>query len=499
MLLLASLACDLSNPTPASWVLTPTALALAASATANAATQAAAVVPLVSLTPVPSIAPPTATPQATALSSAGPWLVYPSDGGQALVVRNVDGSAALHIVIPPLLYAADLTRGLSPSGGVIAFRTGLRSQPAETALYLLSLPQGTLERLTPLFSESEQAMIQAGQDDRAADAAVGVMRTDSLAWSPNGRYLAFIAGLDRNASDLYIYDTQTAHFSRMTFGSNMVATPFWSSNSQSLITQEVVSFNAGATAPAWTLGDVWMTDVKTGESAKIYTPPPASVGEVFTGWETDSSLLTYSRSAAGGVSLRLIDLKPFKSTTLLSGPFDALVFDPTSRVIAFIHKQTTGGSDLLANGLYLLAPDTLNPSLVQAGEWQGLVWSVDGGQFMASGPQGVISVTPDGMPALIGGEVQLSPSPQGSWLVGWGGSALSGQPGLRLYRTSGALVQQLIGDPVQQVTWQPDARGLFFISGSRLELVTFPGLQPVILDPDLKPGATPVLVWVSAG
>ena len=83
--------------------------------------------------------------------------------------------------------------------------------------------------------------------------------------------------------------------------------------------------------------------------------------------------------------------------------------------------------------------------------------------------------------------------------MGWGGSALSGQPGLRLYRTSGALVQQLIGDPVQQVTWQPDARGLFFISGSRLELVTFPGLQPVILDPDLKPGATPVLVWVSAG
>jgi hypothetical protein len=479
--------------------LTPTALAQAASATANAATQAAAVVPLVSLTPVPSMAPPTATPQPTALSPAGPWLVYPSEGGQALVVRNVDGSAAMRVVIPPLLYAADLTRGLSPVGGIMVFRTGLRSQPAETALYLLSLPDGSLKRLTPLFSESEQAMIQAGTDSRAADTAVGVMRADSLAWSPDGRYLAFIAALDRNASDLYLYDTQAGKFSRMTFGPNMYATPFWSSNSQSVMTQEVVSFNAGSTVQAWKLGDVWLTDVKTGLSAKVYTPPPDSEGEVFTGWETDTSLLTYSRSAAGGVSLRLIELKPFKSTTLLSGPFDALVFDPTSRVVAFIHNQSGAASDMLANGLYLLAPDSLDPRLVQAGQWQGLSWSVNGGEFMASGAQGVVSVTPDGAAALISGEVQLSPSPQGSWLAGWGGSSLSGQPGLRLYRTGGALVQQVVSDPVQQVIWQPDAKGLFFISGSRLELAVFPALQPVILDPDLKPGVTPVLVWVTAG
>ena len=76
---------------------------------------------------------------------------------------------------------------------------------------------------------------------------------------------------------------------------------------------------------------------------------------------------------------------------------------------------------------------------------------------------------------------------------------MNGQPGLRLYRSGGALVQQVVSDAVQQMIWQPDAKGLFFISGSRLELAVFPALQPVILDPDLKPGATPVLVCMTAG
>jgi hypothetical protein len=499
ILVMASLACDLSNPTPLAWALTPTALAQAASVTAYAATQAAAVQPLPSLTPVPSGVPPTATVPAASLSATGPWLVYPSGGGQALVTRNADGSAATQVSIPPLLYAADLTRGLSPKGGMIAFRTGQRVQPAETALYLLNLPEGRLERITPLFSESEQALVQAGQDGRAADVAVGVVRPDALAWSPDGRYLAFIAALERNAADLYLYDTQGGKISRMTFGTNMSASPFWTTNSQSVITQEVVSFNAGSAAAALKLGDIWITDAQTGVTSKVYSPPPESAGEVFTGWETDTGLLAYSHSPAGNVSLRLVNLKPFKITTLLSGPFDTLAFDPATRTIAFTRSQAGAGSTLLATGLYLLAPDSLDPRLVQAGEWQGLVWSDSGGEFIARGPQGVIGVTPDGTPALISGENQLLPSPGGKWLACWGDATTAAKPGLRLYRTGSTLVQAVVTDAVQQLAWQPDAMGFFFIAGSRLELAVFPSLQPVILDPDVKPGPTPVLVWVNSG
>jgi hypothetical protein len=384
---------------------------------------------------------------------------------------------------------------------VIAFRTGLPSQPAGTALYLLYLPLGRLERVTPLFSESEQALVQGGQNARAADAAVGVVHPDALAWSPDGRYLAFIAALERNAADLYLYDTRAGKISRMTFGSNMSATPFWSPNSQSVFTQEVVSFNAGATgavAAAWKLGDVWITDAQTGVTSKVYTPPPESAGEVFVGWETDTGLLTYSRTSAGGASLRLVNLVPYKITTLLSGPFNELAIDPGTKTIAFTHKQDGSGSPPLATGLYLLAPDSLDARLVQAGEWQGLKWSDNGGEFMASGPQGAIGVTPDGTPAMISGEVQLSPSPGGKWLAGWGDSTSAFKPGLRLYRTGGALVQEVASDPVQALAWQPDAMGFFFIRGNHLDLASFPSLQAITLDPDLKPGATPVLVWVNS-
>jgi hypothetical protein len=501
ILVLASLACDLSNPTPVVWSLTPTALAQAASATAYAATQAADFQPLPTFTPIPSVAPPTPTVPAASLTTTGPWLVYPTNAGQALVARNSDGSGTTRVDIPPLLDTTDLTTGLSPKGGLVAFRTGLPSQPAETALYLLSLPQARLERITPLFSESEQALIQGGQDPRAADAAAGVVQPDALAWSPDGRYLAFIAALERNAADLYLYDTQARKISRMTFGSNMSASPFWSPNSQSVFTQEVVSFNAGAAgaaAAAWKLGDVWLTDVQTGLSAKIYTPPPESAGEVFVGWETDTGLLTYSRTSAGGASLRLINLAPFKITTLLSGPFDELAIDPGTKTIAFTRNKAGTGSQPLGTGLYLLAPDSLDPRLVQAGEWQGLKWSDNGGAFLASGPQGAVSVTPDGTPALITGETQLSPSPGGKWLACWEDSTSAFKPGLRLYRTGGVLVQEVVSDPVQELAWQPDAMGFFFIAGNHLDLAAFPSLQAITLDPDIRPGAAPVLVWVKS-
>ncbi len=324
------------------------------------------------------------------------------------------------------------------------------------------------------------------------------MLPNSLAWSPDGRYLAFIAALDRNAADLYLYDTQTGKISRMTFGPNMSATPFWSPNSQWVFTQEVLSFNTGAAGAAWKLGDVWMTDAQTGLPTKIYTPPPESEGEVFAGWETGTGLLSYSRTAAGGASLRLVNLTPFKITTLLTGPFAELAIDPGTKVIAFTPTQSGVGSSSLGAGLYFLAPDSLDPSQVQAGEWRGLHWSDNGGEFLASGPQGVVGVTPDGTPALISGEAQLSPSPGGKWLAAWGDSTSVFKPGLRLYRTGGMLVQEVSTDPVQALAWQPNAMGFFFIAGNHLDLAAFPSLQVITLDADLKPGATPVMVWVSA-
>jgi WD40 repeat protein len=487
-------ACDQSNPTPGSWSLTPTDQAIAASATAYAATLNAVTLPLPNYFLTPSIIPPTSTYLVSTLTTTGPWLVYPTNGGQALVALNLDGTVANRVTIPPLLDVADLLSGLSPKGGVIAFRTGLLSTPEEDALYLLYLPEGKLQVLTPLFSEVEQLLIES-QDQRALDAVRSVIQPDSLSWSPDGRYLAFFAALDRNSSDLYLYDTQEQKINRMTFGLNMVSTSFWSPDGQWVFTQEVMAINDNN---GWTLGSVLRINVQTGETVTVYTPPPESTREVFVGWANLTTLISYSLGPDGGESLRLFELTLSKESHLFSGPFRELAFDPKTKTIAFIPGQSSSGTGSLVPGLYFLLPDNIEPQLVQTGNWQNLSWSVNGNEFLSSGNQGAAGVTPDGKTHLVPGEAHMSPSPTGKWLACWGGATSGYKTGIRLYRSEGGVFQEVVNSPVQELVWQPDSNGIFFISGNHLDMATFPSLQVVTLDSDVKPGLLPYLIWVFA-
>ena len=493
LLVFVSQACDLSNPTPPPFRGgSPTAQAIAASATAHAATQNAVTLPLPNFYLTPSVVPPTATHPVPTLSNTGPWLVYPTDGGQALVALNLDGTVANRVTIPPLLDVADLLPGLSPKGGVMAFRTGRLSTPEEDALYLLYLPDGKLQVLTPLFSEIEQLMIES-QDQRALDAVKGVIQPDSLSWSPDGRYLAFIAALDRNSSDLYLYDTQEHKIIRLTFGLNMVSTSFWSPDGQWVFTQEVMAFNGNN---GWTLGSVLRINVQTGETLKVYTPLPESTREVFVGWANLTTLISYSLGPDGGESLRLFELTFSKESFLYSGPFRELAFDPQTKTIAFIPGQSSSGTGFVVPGLYFLLPDNIEPQLVQTGNWQNLSWSVNGNEFLISGSQGAAGITPDGTANLVPGEARLSPSPTGKWLACWGGTMSGYKTGVRLYRSEGGVSQELINSPVQELVWQPDSNGVFFISGNHLDMATLPSLQVLTLDSEVKPGLLPYLIWV---
>jgi hypothetical protein len=290
-IVLVGLACSLSNPTPVFWALTSTAQAAAATSTAFVATQAAGYKPLPTYTQIPTIAPLTPTSLPNALAPNGPWLVYPAQAGQALFAVNIDGSAPYPVIIPPLMDPRDLTEDVSPNGGMVAFRSGLKSSPDQASLYLLHLPEGQLQLVTPLLSPAEKSLLAAGKDSRAAEAASGVTQQNAIAWSPDGHYLAFVAALDRNSADVYLYDTRTEKINRATFSANMNATPFWSPDSHWLYEQEVLSYGDGT---SWKPGIVRAIDIQTGTSFEIYAAPANSSGEVFVGWLNDTTFLSYS-------------------------------------------------------------------------------------------------------------------------------------------------------------------------------------------------------------
>ncbi len=51
---------------------------------------------------------------------------------------------------------------------------------------------------------------------------------DTLAWSPDGRFLAYVAATDGPSADIYVYDTQTSEVRRITDGPNQPELLGWS-------------------------------------------------------------------------------------------------------------------------------------------------------------------------------------------------------------------------------------------------------------------------------
>lgn len=493
LLLLAQLACSLSNPTPAVWVLTPTALARAATATARARALATEALPLPTFTITPSLVPATPTPVITELNPAGPWLVYPSDGGDSLVALNPDGSGLTRLGVT-LLDTNDLVDGLAPQGGVVALRTGRRSDFSSLGLVLVHFPSGQIDKITPLLSPDLQALANSGDSgQRTRLAAQAVSGRGALRWSPDGRYLAFLGAIDGDSSDLYLFDTSDHSLSRLTTGSNQAATPIWSPGGQMVITQE---FEAYLPAGGFNPTAVWTTNISSKETVRVYTPPANSTGEIFAGWLGDEQLLTYSQGAQGGFDLRRVDIVKIKDTTLFPGPFGELSFEPESKTTALTGVAARGATSGLPNGLYLLPAESSDPTPVEGGDWRDLRWEPQNKLFTARGVLGILWAGLDGHYNLLQGEAAAALSPSGSWVAAWGQAPDDTHPGLRLYKPGGELLQTITGDSIQDLAWLPGSNGFFYLSGSRLYRVEFPQLQPRLIDEAVQPGQEAGLTWI---
>lgn len=492
IIFLTALACSLSNPTPAAWVLTPTAAAAAEEATSAIQTRDAAsnqVPPIPSPTPTnlpeiqntPSLAP-------NHLNIQGPWLVYPTEEGRSLTVRNADGSGQTRLPLPdPLLDVGDLTNGMAPHGGWLAVRTGRRADWGDLAIELIHLPDGHIQRLSPLLSPAVQ------KDNLVIQSVVW---RDALRWSPDGRYLAFIAAVDGSSSDLYVYDLVANKIQRMTSGSNQAATPFWTPDSLWVITQEMDGLTTSATV-GWDLTTVWAVNISTQEIRKLYDPPPDSDGEVFLGWYTPGELALYSQGSYGAHNLRVLDLEKLTMTPIFVGVFSHMAYDPGNKEFLYSLGEDRVSATGASPGLYEIHPETNETQLLQAGEWAQLNWSVQANSFIANGLQGTLVINPSGSLVLFNNEPSSLPSPSGKWQVSWGGADAGPYTGLRLYQTTGQILQTLLKDPVQVLTWMPDSTGFFVLAGGHLDYFTFPDLQPVALEDSVNQGSFGGFFWIS--
>jgi len=483
-----------------------------------------------------TLAPPPAlhaTPSPIRPTSQGgaptAWLVYSRAGSKTLAaIRTGPGAPtepALIELPDPLLRGSDLRAGASPTAGLLAVRTAPGDGPAPRkgmALRVIDLASGAVSEISPLLSPALERQWESSAS-QIPEPARAVMDESSLSWSPDGRYLAFIAAADGPSADLYVYDSQRRQSLRLTKGTRQAASPFWSPNGNWIITLEVDTFGSGANA-AWKVTAVWAAAANGSEIHRLYTPPGTSGGERFLGWTGPDSLVVATWTPEGIRSVRELPLNTRWLNPIFRGPAATVAFDPASRWLYFTQDELsaqappdvstpeattpepTAGQISTQEastpeaatpavlpapprlpGLYRLSPEKgAHPELVLAGSWRQVSWQPQTGLFAAQGVQGTFFASPGGKVQLIKNEDNALLSPNQLWIAGWGDAQSGPSNGVRLYQPDGALLQQVTPDPVQLLVWTPDSRGVYYLSGSTLYQATFPNPEPKIVDQDVQ-------------
>jgi len=493
-LVLVTLACSLSAPTPAAWSGTPTAEALNATSTAFAATRAAELTAMPTLpstrTPTPVGMTPTATPHT---SGGGPWLIFPAHDGASLKAYDLTLGTVTGLDIPPLANLNDLKDGLSGDGKVLLLRAGSVENLNELALYKVTNPYEAIEKVTPLLSIYLQRQIINQVGKRPARAMNTVVEDGGIAWSPNNNQVVFAAALDADSGDLYLLDLGKDKLERLTAKYAQDLSPTWSPGGDWIVFEEAETQLDN--------GDWLFTAVSAfriprfDETRFLYLPPSASIAEKFLGWANAISFLSYTCTSETCQNLRQVDLESISVKSVYYGHFSEASYAAKSHAIALVVDQKAASMDGKSAGVYLSAYEGAPFTQIMAGDFSNLHWSEAGGMFLVTGKMGVMGIKPERTSITMQNEARVAFSPNGAWLVGWNADPLN--PGIRLYSTSGNFLQTISTDGVRYVTWQADSKGLFMVTDSGVYQVKFPGLKPSLVTDDVFLGDELELVWLN--
>jgi hypothetical protein len=441
-------------------------------------------------TPIPQIERSSTPPPS--IVSDGPWVVYPAPSGAGLHAYDVDTKMILEIMLPEPIYFDDLKQGLSPDGNTLIIRAGSPLNTDELALYQIKLPATEVTKITPLLSLTIQRKIVNQEGTRANETFQAVTQPNNLAWSPNGRFLAFNAALDNESSDLYVFDTLNSRIERLNGLYSQNSAPYWSPSSNWLISQELGLLNAEG---------VWRTEVVTGLRVPGYDDqntlylPGENQGEVFVGWINAQNFVSYSKSAEGATNLRQVNVETKALRIIFQNQFDHAELDPVSRTLAFIIGEENAVDQGLTAGFYILEPEITVYQLLRAGNWEWLAWDPVG-LFIVSGPQGIFAFSPEGESMFLPGEQDAHLSPNSNWLLAWG-EGPDKDEGVRLYQPpSDHPLQSISIGEVDAAMWAPNSNAFYIQSDGQLFLVPFPGLNQAEIELGFMTEDPLVMIWV---
>ncbi len=380
----------------------------------------------------------------------------------------------------------NLTKGMSPDKKFFAFFTGFSSASVNPKLVVLDLEK----KISILQLELTGSAIQPGMGGTHGDPAFeafGAMQfTDSLAWSPDGTRLAFVAARDGDSADIYLFNRTDNSVARLTEEAGHAAELHWSPDGQLL---QYISVNAFGTGAGFDMEGLLVYDFHRKQTQLLETLE--SNGENFLAW-TDNSrfwINSFSRTCGGQYNLRIVDAISYDQKVIVSEGFTAVAYDPENKFGMFsvgYNYDNCGSSEPLDPGLMIFGESV--PVLGADGPVIGEIGRKKFEQIIAYGigfiPQGnLFTIYDDGGLQTIyydNGHYSLKPLPEVKELTPYPSPtgnywawASRGKAGLWITENNINPVELsplFTGSPL----WSQDGQSLYFFENDRLFLSSAP-------------------------
>lgn len=429
------------------------------------------------MVPTITLPPPTATPKPTRplptplppvaaeLNAMGPWgLLRAGDGLWAL---NPDGSGITRLTEDTVEVLAP-----APDGATLAYVATIPGTMYGLELKLLTLPDGeprTLTRLdVPLPANPTDE-----QDQAAREAYSAVVWENSLAWSPDGSYLAFAGGQDGVSSDVYVYSVAEDKITRLTDGPAHAYNLLWSPDGKVILHAGVETFGTGA---GYVMEGIWIV-TPAGLVTTLYAPPQDSQAEELLEWTDDHTFLVNSwDNVCGRRNLRLYNIQTRQTQILWASYFEDVAYNPyQNAALVNINQYMANCPGNPQAGTYIVRPDGTQQMIsmeypyaprpeMTADGWYAHNLALGHGLVFIN-PLTGIEVLED-RPPMNASYVDLSPDRK------FRAAFPYGEAGKGIWLSSQAVAPFVVEpDSVNFSGWSPDSRCLFYTLAAYSDMI----------------------------
>ena len=262
--------------------------------------------------------------------------------------------------------------GMSSDKRYFSYITGFNGASVDPMLVVLDIKNMKSILQLELTGPSIQPGMEGTHGDPAFEAFRAIEYENSLAWSPDGTRLAFIAARDGDSADVYLFNPTDLSVSRLSDEDGHAADLHWSPDGQLL---QYVSINAFGTGAGFDMESLWIYDFR------IRAPQLLQVldsdGENFLAWTDNSHFLINSVSLpCESYNLRLVNADRLLNQTIIEGSFTGSAYNPEQKTgyfsvtefnTEFNYDNCPYGDEPMQAGVWIFGEGIGNPIVGEIG------------------------------------------------------------------------------------------------------------------------------------